>query len=104
MRGALLLRTVFLAGAAVAIAAANASAESWPLELKRVPVDPRTRSATAEDSMFFSTSAQSFFRQIVAGGRVAPEQPDAAEFPQVIKKEPEKYESKQPFRGVARLG
>jgi hypothetical protein len=96
-------------------AVAAVRAETWTLELKRLGPEGR-----AEDNLYRAISPQSI-RQIgddekgrmefpgieeqAAGFRrlVKNMEEQAAAFRRIIKKEP-KYESKRPFRGVAKLG
>jgi hypothetical protein len=87
--------------------AAELSAESCKLEMKRVDSTSRVISVTGSaDYLFRQTYPQSFFMQIRDIGSSAPvvQSPDQAEFSKVITKEPAEYVSKHPFRGVAKLG
>jgi hypothetical protein len=83
----------------------GARAETWNLELKRLEAGPLGRSLSPlEMYVLRQTSSQSFFYQMGLPGGVAPAGDQAADFSKVIKKEPTKYNSPYPFRGVAKLG
>lgn len=85
----------------------HAGAETCKLEMKSVLQPARgTSRVPPGDARFRSAMPQSFFMQVggpqgMIAGRSRAETPD---FDQVIKKEPGKYVSKNPFRGVAQLG
>ena len=84
--------------AALAAGGRIARAETCTLELKRLDVSPDAR----ESQIYQATSSQSFSMQF---GTRAYRPPNAdAEFREIVKKEPERYVAKEPFRGVARLG
>jgi hypothetical protein len=89
-----------LAAFLVALAAATAArAETYTLELKRL--DRESRSNT--DQAYRATYPQGFFVQMVKGqGRIGDAR-QAEVFKRIVKKEP-KYQSQNPFRGVAKLG
>ena len=100
-------RLVSIAAAAVMLAAvADVNAETCTLELKRLGTPSGYRaSGRPSDYMFRYTTSQSFFTQ--TGQRVISRRGNGggeAEFSKLVKKEPPKYESKHPFRGVAKLG
>ncbi len=85
----------------------HAGAESCKLELKKVDTSPRTSSSGPSLSYLArSTYAQSFFQQLGGpAGMVSGSGSGAKKkFSDVIKKEPKKYVSDTPFRGVAKLG
>ena len=87
-----------LLAAALCAVAGAALAETCTLELKRMGATP----SEARPPWFFTTSAQSVSTQF---GDKIPRQADAEkEFRGLVKKEPEKYVSKEPFRGVIKLG
>ncbi len=88
-----------VAAAALLAAAAGASAETCKLELKRLE-----GTGSSSDYLLRSTYPQHFFQQVGLPGQPRAESTSAAEFSKVIKKEPPKYESEHPFRGVAKLG
>jgi hypothetical protein len=83
----------------VACLTAAATAETFKLELKQLPEQSRSRDAA--DALFRTTSPQAFYMNRDEGDRG--KQRDE-EFAGVIKKQPEKYQSAFPFRGVAKLG
>ena len=90
--------------ATVALGAADraARAQTCTLELKRLEATSGKdlRAGPEQERPYRSVSSQSFTRQ-VGGGYP----PDAeAEFRRIVKKEPAKYVSQEPFRSVARLG
>jgi len=83
----------------------GASAETCSLELKRLESASQGRSLSPlETYVLRFTSSQSFFFQIGVPGAVRSATEPAADFSKVIQKEPAKYNSQQPFRGVAKLG
>jgi hypothetical protein len=85
--------------------AAGARAETCKLELKRLESPSQSRSRSAlETYVLRLTSSQNFFYQIGMPGSVPSATQRAAEFSKVIQKEPAKYNSRHPFRGVAKLG
>ncbi len=99
--------TGVIAAAAVLAAAAGVRAETCTLELKRVdsPYSEEGRvSMTRSDYLYRATSSQGFFMQISARGAYQTRDPRAAEFSQIVTKEPAEYGSPRPFRGVADLG
>jgi hypothetical protein len=92
--------------AAVLVAAASAmaaDAETCSLQIKRLEASART-TGPPTDTMFRGVYPQRFFRQtgLEIAGR--PEANDEEEFAKVITKEPASYNSKSPFRAVAKLG
>jgi hypothetical protein len=75
-----------------------ALAETCTMELKRVGTGP----GIAGTPWFTSTSSQGVSMQF---GSNAYRRPDAdKEFRDIVKKEPEKYVSKEPFKGVVKFG
>lgn len=79
--------------------AADASAETCSLELKRFnPDHPRP-----SDTVLQVVNAQTVFVQIGKDGEQTERSGPAAVFKQIVKKEP-KYVSKHPFRGVVSFG
>jgi len=76
-----------------------AAAETAKLELKKLPDQSQSRDAA--EFLFRMTQSQSLGanREDAEGTKRR-----EAEFAEVIKKQPEKYKSEYPFRGVARLG
>jgi len=101
-----------IAVAAIAFSAlAGARAETINLELKRLePLSPVTMAGgkMPADYLFRVTSPQYFSMRagstdtswILQGSS----RPAVKPFPEVVSKEPDKYRSELPFRGVARLG
>jgi hypothetical protein len=92
--------------AAVLVAAASAmaaDAETCSLQIKRLEASART-TGPPTDTMFRGAYPQRFFRQtgLEIAGR--PGANDEEEFAKVITKEPASYNSKSPFRAVAKLG
>jgi hypothetical protein len=92
----------------LATTVAVAQAETWSLELKRL--DSRNTSYGIFDRMDYiyrSTSPQHFFLQIMPDGkggvRFIGNEQYAATFKKIVTKEP-KYNSEQPFKGIAKLG
>lgn len=94
-----------LLAAGITMAAARpVIAESFPLELKRL--DPMSRHASFDEWEYAlrNVNPQHFF--LVLGqeqGKEAPEEWEK-EFSAKVKKQPEKYNSKRPLRGVVQLG
>lgn len=82
-----------------------ASAETCSLELKPVPsLDPQNpRSRTAAYYLYRNTYPQRLFIQIDAPGRPTSDEA-AAGFSKLVRKQPDKYETEHPIRGVAKLG
>ncbi|MBN1908727.1 MAG: hypothetical protein JW818_03225 [Pirellulales bacterium] len=99
------LAGVIVAAGMLALAA-GARAETCKLELKKMGEPNSRRSAGVLYSMLSSADAQSFYMQTGADGRLVhrDDGPKKPAFSKVITKEPEKYVSKHPFRGVAKLG
>lgn len=96
-------RTLAGAIAAAAVLAVMAAAgariskaESCQLELKRIESSRGSRA----DYMFRSVFPQHFYMQVTSERTFG----QSSDFPKIIKSEPEKYHSKHPFRGVAKLG
>ncbi|OHB76406.1 MAG: hypothetical protein A2W31_09655 [Planctomycetes bacterium RBG_16_64_10] len=79
--------------------ATRADGETCSLELKKV----ETTSSSRENYIFQATYPHSFSMPISAGIRFG-QQDDLPEFVDVIKKEPDQYQAKQPVRGVIKLG
>ncbi len=100
-----------IAGLAAALLAAAAAvrAETWTLELKRLPPQGRARIFTGSMSDYYlrATYPQSFSAQIDPSGKLrggmSGDGGRADAFQRIVKKEPA-YESDQPFRGVVKLG
>ena len=87
--------------------ATRAGAETCTLDLKRVDVSNRLSvSGLPMAYLARSTSPQSFFQQLGGpqGAIVGPSGGSKLKFSEVIKKEPAKYVTETPFRGVAELG
>lgn len=83
---------------------ARAEAETCKLEIKRIDTTAsRTTTGVPAGYMFRSVYPQHFYMQIRSGRNVVQATGDA-KFSDVIKKEPKKYVSEHPFRGVAELG
>jgi len=96
-------RLAGLLAAAVFAVLASARAETCQLALKRLEPMSRTQmfmGSQPEDVLFRMTNPQHLFMQFGVG--MVTDMTKA--FPKVVKKEPEKYESERPFRGVAKLG
>ena len=78
------------------------TAETYELKLVRLEPLPATgvRTTPRTEWLYRSTASQSIFRAIrrQAGGR------SDGRVPKLVKKEPEKYQSQEPFRGVVKLG
>ena len=94
------------AGGAVLVVAAQASAETATLQLKRLEATGRpgvVYSRSSLDRVYRMTYPQHFYMRIREEGEKVTGSAEAA-FSRVIKTEPEKYQLKHPFRGVARLG
>jgi hypothetical protein len=95
----------FLVGALAASAviftvAAVASAETCTLELKRLDQQARSNS----DNTYQASYPQSFYTRMLKGNPRVDSAPGQAEaFKRIVKKEP-KYQSENPFRGIAKLG
>jgi hypothetical protein len=80
-------------------------AETWNLELKRLESTSQGRNVSPlEMYVLRQTSSQSFFYQMGLPSGVRSANEPAADFSKVIQKEPAKYNSQYPFRGVAKLG
>lgn len=80
-------------------------AETCTLQLKRLESLSTSRvSARQRDYAFRYVSPQHFFYQTGMMGLVRSAGAGKADFSDVVKKEPAKYNAKQPFRGVAKLG
>ncbi len=95
-----LMRRLLYAGivAATGLLPGAAGAETCELKLKRMDEAPSIGGGTLQ-YLLMSGSEQSFWTDLSA------ERPDMeAEFREVVKKQPARYECKQPFRCVARLG
>ncbi|MBC8876851.1 MAG: hypothetical protein H8E44_46075 [Planctomycetes bacterium] len=91
--------SIALTAAVVMLAATCAHAESFTLELKRLATSP----SSPEESVFRSTYPQSFYMRSGMGTYSQPGG-EVPNFSTVIKKEPSKYQTDKPFRGVAKLG
>jgi len=98
MPGLLNRQSIVLIAAVVMLAVTCVHAESFRLELKRLS----TSSMTPEESVFQSTYPQSFYMR--SGSVSSRSDRELPAFSKVIKKEPAKYETDKPFRGVAKLG
>lgn len=94
----------FFAGVAVLLAGTAFGADTFELALKQIGSPTRSETASrSADRMFMGLRSQHFFVQ--TGERFdGVRQTEEAEFSKVVKKEPAKYVSKHPFRGVAELG
>ncbi|MBN2578785.1 MAG: hypothetical protein JXB10_07320 [Pirellulales bacterium] len=89
----------FIAGAAALLAAGGAAqAEKSTLELVRLDSQ---QNFSIQTYLYRYVSSQPFFMQIQEGKAVRNSED---KFSEVVKKEPEKYFSKHPFRGAAKLG
>ncbi len=89
------------AGVAGLFFLAAADADTFPLQLKRLePIDPSAGTPPA-DAAYRMAQPQHFFMQV--GFRQQPSG-GAGNFSAVIRKEPDKYRSEYPLRGVAKLG
>lgn len=93
--------------AAVLVAAASAmaaDAETCSLQIKRLEAVSARTTGPPTDYMFRGVYPQRFFRQngLEIAGR--PAASDEEEFAKVITKAPASYNSKSPFRAVAKLG
>ena len=85
--------------------AGDVSAETWKLELARTAAQPSGRAQFAGEGLIASlTSAQRIYMQTGGSQQLGFAGENRAEFAQVISKEPDKYESAYPFRGVVELG
>jgi len=93
-----------VAALAVVASASTAGAETCALQLKRLGAASGRTTGPPSDTMFRGMYPQRFYRQTGAGLPGRPEQTDEAEFAKVITTEPAAYNSKFPFRGVAKLG
>ena len=104
MRRWLGLSASVLAAMAMLAAATDAGAETFDLELKRIesPTSSPT-SVSPLDYMFRATSSQHFYLQVGQGPNFSSRSGEAR-FSKAVKKQPAKYASKNPFRGVAKLG
>lgn len=91
--------SVALTAVVVMLAVTCVYAESVTLELKRLS----TSSSSPEEYAFRSTYAQDFYMRSGTGSYSRPSG-DVPNFSTVIKKEPAKYQTDKPFRGVAKLG
>ncbi len=80
-----------------------ARAETWPLELKRLPPVARPGAFSASDYAYRATYPQNFFFQLDRNGKNFQDSTQTATFQRIVKKEPT-YECDQPFRGVIKLG
>lgn len=100
-----LIRLASAAAAMVAVASAIAAdAETCALQIKRLEAVSARTTGPPLDTMFRGVNPQRFYRQtgVNVAGRPGPGDED--EFAKVITKEPAGYNSKSPFRGVAKLG
>ena len=89
----------FVAGvAAVLIAVDDARAETFNLEMKRLPASYQA-ARSSEDAAFLSSYYQRFYTSSGSFVRTTGQ----ADFTKIVVKEP-KYTSERPFRGVAKLG
>ncbi len=85
----------------------HATAETCTLDMKKVDTSARISTSGMSGSLLArSTSSQSFFQQLGGpeGRIVGPSSGSKAKFSDVVKKEPAKYVTDTPFRGVAELG
>jgi len=91
--------SVALTAVAVMLAVTCVYAESFTLELKRLSTSP----ASPEENAFRSTYEQGFYMRSGMGS-YARQDGEVPNFSKVIKKEPAKYQTDKPFRGVVKLG
>lgn len=83
----------------------SSGAETCKLETKRVDTTASFTAGRLPMEFYFRQARpQSIFMQIGGPGRLVPQQTGIAAFEKVIKKEPSKYESETPFKGVVKLG
>ena len=94
------ISVAMVAAGGILASLAGAGAQTCKLELKRLKSADQSRGLNLTDYMFRTTYPQSFYMQ-VSSGRVTGQSND---FSKIVKKEPAKYVSKNPFRGVAKLG
>jgi hypothetical protein len=97
-----------LALVGTAVAVPQVGAETASLEIKRLDA-PKGRGISIDPKGEFLvrlTRSQGFYMQIRDGEGDAAQMrdPQKAQFDRLVKKQPEKYQAKQPFRGVAKLG
>ena len=101
------LMIVALAAGAALTGVAAARAETWTLEIKRLPAGSRRMYTGPADYALRATQPQYVSMQLEANGRVVGSSSRtgdlAGAFQRIVKKEP-KYESDQPFRGVVKFG
>lgn len=98
MRKPLIRGVRFVTAVVVVTLGLVAQADTFTLQIKRL------ESAGGLDYLFRGFSAQSYYRQTGLNQPTPPGQNDEAEFAKIVTKEPDKYHSKSPFRGVAKLG
>jgi hypothetical protein len=84
------------------IAAERSSSATCALELKRLEPISRGQTTRPADYVCRTTSSQHFIMQFLDKEREK-DDPRLQDFRRIVKEEP-KYESDQPFRGVAKLG
>ena len=83
----------------------DVSAETWKLELAKRSSQPSGRSQISGEALVASmTSPQRIYMQVGGSRQLGFGGDNRAEFAKVISKEPDKYESAHPFRGVLELG
>ncbi len=88
--------------AAALLSSAVASAETFPLKIKRLETRSSYESREEDPDFLFRMSyPQSFWMR---DGAVQSREQEEPSFDSLVKKEPEKYQCGQPFRAVARLG
>lgn len=100
-------RQVFCGLTVVAIALAivpRARAETFPLEVKRLEAKNRFNASEQWEYVLRRVMPQHFYMQVQKEGNQAYQQEWEKEFSKIVNKEPEKYNSKHPLRGVAKLG
>jgi hypothetical protein len=104
MRRRLIRLAGAVAAAAVVAGAVAARAETCALQIKRLEAAAGRTTGPPSDQMFRGLYPQSFYRQTGLDVPRGAEQSGEAEFAKVITKEPPRYNSKSPLRGVAKLG
>lgn len=95
-----------LALVGTAVAVPQVGAETASLELKRLDAKGRGISIDSKGEFLMRlTRSQGFYMQIQDGdSSTVMRDPQKETFERLVKKQPEKYQAKQPFRGVAKLG
>ena len=104
MRRRLIRLASAVAVLAAVVGAAAASAETCSLQIKRVETVSGRMAGPPADYMFRQVYPQHFYVQTGTDAPSDLARSGEAEFGKVIKKEPPSYNSKSPFRAVAKLG